>query len=386
MRKFAKNSLAVLALATVAASITACDFGNNDKNKSADPGSALIANTDYMTGSISSINLSDFTAANDNLKGTVDSDLGIRFTGGRVYILNRTNGNIMRVDPADAWNVLKQKSTGSTSNPHDIVADGSVAYISFYGLSSIWIVDPDTLEKKNEIDLSAYSPSGVSTPSIDQMWLDDKTGYLFVSAQRFGSSWTISDYSDVIVIDTVSQKVIKEIELQWMSGTSIVYAKDPYSKFVYASKNSWTNGDGHDHIFILCTGNYEYGKVLADGGIVAIDTTDLDIEPGYVLSENTLSTDFYDFDYNGKFYIATTGTSSSGVSSVNNSDGSVSVLLTVSTAGKVPFVRINPEGLLFAGDQMSSGVWVFDTKNNDQKTNSSVISTGLPPSDIAFME
>lgn len=382
MTKFVKNSLAIFAIAAITASITACDFGNNDRSSSADPGSALIANTDYTTGSVSSINMSDFTAVNDNLKGTVDSDLGIRSTGGRVYILNRTNGNIMRVDPANAWNVPVQKSTGTTSNPHDIVVKGSVAYISFYGRSSIWTADPDTLDKKNEIDLAAYTPSGVSTPSIDQMWLDSGTGYLYVSAQRLDSTYAVADYSDVIVIDTATNTVIKEINLKWTDGASTVSAKNPYSRFVYATKDAWNNGDGHDHLFILCTGTWSG----YDGGIIAIDTADLSVETGYTVSENHLGMDIVDFDYNGKFYVATNGTSTSGVSSVISNDGTAASLLSVSTAYKVPFVRINQAGLLFAGDQISSGVWVFDTKNNDRKKYSSAISTGLPPSDITFME
>jgi|GEM_PF-3462455 len=382
IRIFRKPCL-IAFLITAAIGMTACDIGpKDDDGQSATAGNALIANTDYSTGSISSIDLDNFTGSNDNLKGGIDSDLRIRVTGGRVYVINRTNGNIMRVNPENKWEVLVQKSLGGTSNPGDIIVNGITAYISFYGNSSIWIADPDTLEKKSEISLSAYNPSDVTNPSIDQMWLDTDSGYLYVSMQRLDSSWVVATYSDVIVINTATNTILKEIKLQWKNGASDVYAKNPYSKFVYASKNAWVNGDGHDHLLLLCTGTWSG----YDGGIIAIDTTDLDIESGFVVSESYLSADISDFDYNGKFYVSTSGSSASGVSTVAAGDGEVHPLLTVSATYSVPFVKLSSTGLLFAGDRKESGVWIFDTNNSDVKKNSSVISTGLPPCDITFMK
>jgi hypothetical protein len=114
--------------------------------------------------------------------------------------------------------------------------------------------------------------------------------------------------------------------------------------------------------------------------------TDLAVENEFIISEDHLSADISDFDYNVKFYVSTTDTSSSCVSSVVSGNGTIQSLFTVPQGYAIPFVKISPKGLLCVGDMKESGIWIFDTNKGDEKKTASAIYTRIPPSDIAFMK
>jgi hypothetical protein len=363
---------------------TACDFtAHHEKNTLL--GNTVVATSDYTTGALAAIDTAAGTSNSGILQGNVDSDLKIRTFNGLYYILNNSNGNIQLINKNAQ--TIAQESTGEYSYPHDLVVTGSTGYVALYGSAKLLIIDASTLKKTAEIDLAAYTPSGASTPSIDQLWLDADTGYLYVSMQRIvwaGYSSSI-DYSSIVVIDTADNSVKKEIQLRWDASGSAVYAKNPYSKFVYASAADWNNGDAHAHLFILCAGLYSDPQ---SGGIIALDTTDLACESGYTVSESFVGGEICDFEYvNGKFYAAADGTATSDLYMVSPHGDSKTTIKTVSTAWSMPFVKVNPAGILLIGDRTGSapGIWLFDTSKNSF-TSETVISTGLPPSDITIIQ
>lgn len=381
-----KKILTAAIMISLAAGMTACDFVKHHQD-TALPGNAIIATSDYSTGALATLDIEAKSSTAGIQKGSVDSDLLVRSYNGLVYVLNRTNNNIQLLDKNFA--TTAQESTGSYSNPHDLVITGTKGYIALNGGSSIWVIDAVTLKKTGEIDLSSYTPAGSSTPGIDQLWFDSATGYLYVSAERFNADYSTIDYSDVIVIDTATDTVKKEIKLQWTASGTTINAANPYSKFIYASKESWDNGDGHDHLFILCAGLYntDYSD-KKDGGIIAVDISDLAMETGYLVTESYLDSSISDFDYRtGTFYVAANGTETSNLYAVKPGDGSKTSLKSIPGTFKIPFVKMNPTGLLLIGDRSSSapGVWILDTETNTLTTES-VISTGLPPCDIALTE
>lgn len=371
--------------AAALALVTACDLVEEKKKTAVLPGNAIVACTDYTaTGSLATIDIAAKTASTGILKGSLNSDLTVRVSGGCTYVLNRTSGTVVRLDPGNGYTPVREVSVGTTSNPHDLVVGGSTAYVSLYGAASIAKLDAATLESRGSIDLSPYTDGTAGVPFIDRLYLDGTN--LYVSLQRFTDSFysTIS-CSQVLVIDTVSGSVTKAIDLKWESSGSAVFAKDPYSKFVYASASAWDSGDGHAHLFILCTGLY--GETQS-GGIVAIDTADLSIEPGFAVSESFIGAEICDFDFaNLKFYIAADGASASELYAVNTAATSKTALTAYSSKWSMPFIKVNATGLLLIADgsYAAPGIRILDTAH-DTFTTTDAISTDLPPYDIALSE
>lgn len=372
------------AFAAALALITACDLVEEKKKTAALPGNAIVACTDYSTGALATIDIAAKSSSTGILKGDVDSDLTVRVSGGYTYVLNRTSGTVARLDSANGYLPAAEVSVGKTSNPHDLVVSGSTAYVSLYGATSIVMLDAATLESKGSIDLASYKDGSATVPFIDRLHLDGTN--LYVSLQRFTDSYySAITASEVLVINTKTNAVTNTIELKWDNDGNTVYAKDPYSKFVYASATSWNNGDGHAHLFILCTGLY--GETQS-GGIIAIDTTDLAVEPRFVVSESFIEAEACDFDYaNGKFYVAADSSASSDLYAVNSAATTKSTLITYSSAWTMPFVKVNATGLLLVADGTYSapGIRLLDTAT-DTFSTTSVISTDLPPYDITLSE
>jgi hypothetical protein len=199
----------------------------------------------------------------------------------------------------------------------------------------------------------------------------------------------------VIVIDTSTDKILHEITLQ----CGATYAKNPTSKFVFASSTAWSDGSGHNHLFIVCSGQYnsDYESQL-DGGIIAIDTTTFSCVNWYLVSESDLQSYFSDLDYaNGNLYVVasdpTTEKSSTlfSVSPRNSASqtlGKTTPLLSITSGGyEIPFVKATSTGLILTGDKTSTapGIWIFDSSDNSKK-NSTVISTYSSPYDITLTD
>jgi DNA-binding beta-propeller fold protein YncE len=387
-----KHGIILSAALLTLAAMTACGLGKND-NASWTSGSAVIANTDYSTGSLSSLDISGTEPSNDILKGSVDSDLKVRSHNGILYVLNNRNMNIQLIDPSAGFTTLAQENTGDYSYPGDIAFSGTKGYAALNGSSSLLVIDASTLKTEARISLAAYAPSGASTPSIDRLWFDETTGYLFVSMQRivYVNYLASIDYSAVAVIDTKDNSVKKVIELTWNESGTDVFAKDPYSKFVYASETEWSSGDGHPHIFLLCAGlfNADYSD-KKDGGIVAIDTADLECEAGFVVSEASLDAAMNDFDYaNGSFYIAVNTALTSCVCKTSSAGELQTTIksIPIVNGSNIPFVKADSSGKIIFGDRTPTapGVWVLDAASGTF-TTSAVIPTGLPPYDIALIK
>ena len=100
--------------------------------------------TDFITGSLSTVNLNTRAVSQD--VASIGSDPAPRWFGGKPQIVNRFGSdNIQVLDPAQNYLTTLQYSTGNGSNPQDIcfVSPGK-AYITRYGSAALWIVNPST--------------------------------------------------------------------------------------------------------------------------------------------------------------------------------------------------------------------------------------------------
>jgi hypothetical protein len=358
------------------------------------PANLVTVNTDYSTGSMSLINSADCSIST-SLKGTISGDPAVRSFNGYIYVINRSADNIMRINPSDNNSVAAQESTGTGSNPHDIcVVNSSKAYVTRYNANELWIVDPLTLKKTNEISLASYAPVNAGNPSMDMMYYDSARSLLFIALQRFSSksgwTWTLDTYSSVIVIDTTTDTVKKEIKLSWTIFGIETNATNPYSDFASIPSASWqpTSADNHDHLFISCVG-YQ-GTV--DCGIIAIDPVTLECETGYVVSEQDHSSDIMSMSTKGTELYAITQ-NSSWMNTVYRISLETKSITQVQSEGKYPSMALYTDGKLYVCDNSIStpGIRIFDTSNSDKAINSSPISTetsgkGLPPFSITLIK
>lgn len=367
--------------------------GDEKKKSSAViPGNIVSVNAAYNdSGSLSVIGGTDYTISNV-LKGSISTDPFVRSFNGLIYIMNRygsseNSHNVSIVDPSYDYGITVQKSTGSYSNPYDIsVVSSTKAYITRQDTSSIWIVNPSTLEKTGEISLSNYAPGEMNgVPTMSYMYNDSARSRVFVAIQRL-VSYMPKDYSSVLVINTATDAVETEIKLSWNNNST--NATNPYSDFVAVPASSWqpAAADSHDHLFISCTGLFGYYYTI-DCGIVAIDLIDLKCEEGYVVSESDMNAEAVSLALKGTdlYMILSDSIMKNSVQKLSLKTKSLTSILST---GIYPSMVLNNDGKLYVCDANATnpGIRIIDTNNSDSAVFADPLSTGLPPVNISLIK
>ncbi len=365
-------------LMVVSCLMVAC--GNKDNPITSDPDLALQANlaimttTDYNSGNLSSLDLQTQVATLDHL--TIHSDAVVRVYRDRVYVINRLGqDNVIVLNRGDLKTPLTQYSTGNGSNPHDMAfASGDKAYISRYERTQLLIVNPATGDSLGAVDLSGFADAD-GLPEMSQLALYGNR--LFVACQRLDrdNGWVPTDASAIAVIDVATDQVV-DVDGNAAGVQGIAMAgKNPAGAAQRGDK--WLLS----HVDLFAD--------LTDGGIEVIDLANLRSE-GIALGERAL------------------GGNLSSITMISDSEGYVVVtdanfanmvkrfdLATQSVAGLEGLSGGFVPGLgAFAGrlyvldrgsvaDPASVGVKVFDV--NTDRLVAGPISTGLPPSSIAFV-
>lgn len=374
-----------------------CDIKPKQSSESPSDNVAFVVTTDYSIGSYSTIGLESLNPYGDLGPGLIHSDAVARYHNNRVYIVNRLGrDNIQVLDPAENFKTIQEISTGSSSNPHDIIIINSQkAYVSLYGETYLLVLNPESGETISTIDLSLYAENSNGVPNMSQMYLHGNR--LFIAIQRLNSSWAPGEYSSVIVIDTDSDSILKEIQLQWDDGSGgTVAPTNPYTRFRFVSSATWqpSTPDGNDHLFISCTGLFGFLFQL-DGGIIAIDIKDLQVEQGFVLSEETIGTEITDFIITepGVGYAVTSDEKfKSSLIKFDINRGTVLKIMHENSDNLGSLWSLayhKSSGRLFVCDRTATnpGIRIYNTLENDLPlNNNNPISTGLPPFEIIFIE
>ena len=336
---------------------------------------AVITTTDYSSGSFSSMDLSTNTATHDHL--TIHSDAAVWTYRDKVYILNRLGqDNVIVLSRSDLKTPLTQYSTGNGSNPHDMAfVSEEKAYISRYERTQLLIVNPITGDSLGAVDLSAFADAD-GLPEMNQLALYDN--YLFVACQRLDrdNRFVPTDVSVIAVVDVMTDQVV-DVDANTAGVQGIVMA----------GKNSVSADQRHDK-WILSTVNSF--SDFTDGGIEVVDLENLRSE-GIVIGEIALggNTNSLAMISDNKGYVVVSD--ANFVNEVKIFDltrQSVSSRLSGVSGGYIPDLGVFG-GRLYVLDQgsfvdpASAGVRVYDVKTDQLVAGP--ISTGLPPSGIAFV-
>ena len=334
---------------------------------------AVITTTDYSSGSFSSLDLATNTATNDHLR--IHSDAVVRTYRDKVYVINRLGqDNVLVLDQSDLKTPLTQYSTGNGSNPHDMAfVSEEKAYISRYGHAELLIVNPVTGDSLGAVDLSVFADAD-GLPEMNQLALYNN--YLFVACQRLDrdNGFVPTDVSVIAVVDVMTDQVVDAntagVQGIVMTGKNPAGAVQRGDKWFLSAVNTF--GD------------------LTDGGIEVIDLVNLRSE-GVVLGETDLGGNLSSLamvsDDEG-YVVVLDASFANAVKRFDLAMQSVSADLSGVSGGYIPDLGVFGRRLYILdqgsfADPTSAGVRVYDVKTDALVAGP--ISTGLPPSGIAFV-
>ncbi len=330
---------------------------------------ALIITTDYVTGSYSTISVSERVVKKDI--AAIHSDAVCRFDPltNTPFVINRSGGDSISVLDSNTCEIKKDYSTEALSNPSDIaVYSKNKAYISRYGLAEMLVVEPLNGKEVGLIDLSDYADAD-GIPEVSGLALTGDT--LYVPVQRIDQNvWQPEGSSFIVIIDSETGDIDGDIKL---TGTN-PYGAPEYSKalkqFVIAETGSWSELDGGIELF-----DPETEEV--SGFIITEKELNGNVSKGIILSE-------------------TKGYALVGVSGDSGSESHI-IIFNPKT-GKVTKTLIEDKGWSFTdmvltpnGDELwitdrtaeKSGIRIFSTETDEEITENP-INVGLPPSAICF--
>ncbi|ACF13449.1 conserved hypothetical lipoprotein [Chloroherpeton thalassium ATCC 35110] len=164
------------------------------------------------------------------------------------------------------------------------------AYVSFYSRAVIWIINPTTLEYIDEIDISSYAV-GDQNPDASVMVLRD--GYLYVALNQTLGGYFPSEsrpYSDVLIIDTSTDEVVKMISETTSSISTPGRPVDQGTIFV----------DENNDIYLIGLGGWGY-VTGHKTGILRIKSGETEFDDSYLF--NVSDTDI-DGEDNATDYIS----------------------------------------------------------------------------------
>lgn len=164
----------------------------------------------------------------------------------------------------------------SHSGATNVVTKGDIAYVSCMLLGKILVINHQTMEKVAEIDISSYGV-GDQNPDPSAMLIRDK--HLFVGlTQLVGGHFPSPDrpYSDVLIIDTDNNEVLKLISDSTSGISTATRYNDPYSIFMDENKNIYIVGLG------------AWGVLPGhNSGILRIKAGETEFDPNYQFVFNT---------------------------------------------------------------------------------------------------
>ena len=353
---------------------------------------AVVFTSDWVQGSLASVELESPFAAQPNRITTNGSDAVVRSFGGRIYVVNRFGSDsITAIDPATFKPVSKESdfSVGKKSNPQDIVVvSDEKAYVSRLDAqdaddkSDIWIVNPLTGAHLGSIDLTPWTTDdGERLSRAASMVLVD--GKLYVCMQDLPAflGTPANTNGKVAVIDTATDAVIdvdpdtsgtQVIELAGRNPSDITYS--PLTKKFYVADTGvynpfptidTTTAFGGIEVFSLADGRY------TDEGIV-VDDADL----GGGVSEVRIASDA----------LAYTITNSTTIAAFNPTTYEVVDTDVYHTPGfYLPDFTVDASGRLLIAEQNfgGPGLVIVDSKGGNV---AGPIAVGSAPVSIAIVD
>lgn len=137
------------------------------------------------------------------------------------------------------------------------------AYVPMYNLGKVLVINPKTLEKTGEIDLTEYAFNDSSADPASGLLLN---GYYYLPLNQIGANWMpYNEYRqvDVAIIDASSDKVVKVISEK---DGGLCFPTRPFLKdMIFVSEQ----GD----IYVTCAGYFGYNPEYVKNGFACISAS-----------------------------------------------------------------------------------------------------------------
>ncbi len=343
-------------------------------------GKVFVTTTDFSTGGYATVDVDALTGwvAPDGAQTAdiVSSDNAVASHGGRVYVINRSLGNVTVLDEADLTTAVTQFGTGDGSNPQAMAfASDTKAYVSLYGEDDVLVVDPADGTELGRIDLSAFADADGVPEAATMVIVGDK---LFVAVQRLNrDAWFApTDASYLVVIDTATDEIVDvdpstpDVDPIVLTGTNPQYMR-------YDAERG--------KIVVSETGNWG----VQDGGLETVDPDTYEAE-GFFVTEATLGGDVGDFvpAGTGRVYAVVSDASYQNdvVIAEAGADGWSRTGALGLSGAYIPSLATTGFGHLLVPDRSTGapGVRVYDLVTGVEITTEP-IDTGLPPNRFALL-
>jgi hypothetical protein len=281
----ARNSIALAAVLTLAA----CSSSDSAPTDTSDPdvmtssfAFAATRASDYGSGRIDRISLTNGNTVDGSYPATL-SDIAVTTDDTNVYQIGRFNiDSITRFDAVDTSITDYQYSVNDDSpnsaNPYSLAfVNESKAYLSRYGSTELWIIDPrgesEASFRTGGIDLSAYD---ADVPNMsDAIIVGDK---LFVLMERL-TGFVPDKTAYIAVIDITTDTEVQTnqgangllgIQLSVTNPTGLQYNAETGDIFVLGRGNYFENaavtGDFHSGgIEVIDPDTYDHQLLIDDG-------------------------------------------------------------------------------------------------------------------------
>jgi len=368
MKKLAKAIILVAVLALV---FFGCESDTDNGGGEAPLNKLFLTTSDYQTGGIGLIDLDSLSPWEPDpawAKDVASADaIPVAFQQ-RIFVINRMPTDSISVLEFDENNQLKLvnqysvKGDETNANPYDLAFITSErAYLTRYGSSQLWVINPESGELIKTIDLSQYADED-GIPEMAFMLV--RGFYVYVSIQRLDEDnwWIPVGDSYLIKISWLNDQIAGKIPLS---------STNPITDLVWNSELG--------KILVGEAGNYDE----LDGGIDGIAPATEQAQ--MLVSEAELGGDLTDFvlvsSQKGYAIVTLTDYSASKVVEFNPSTGEVINSEVYKTGPWELFdLALDEQGRLFIADRnaTSPGVIVIDTSNN-QLLTSEPINFSLPP-------
>ncbi|MUP37945.1 hypothetical protein [Labilibaculum euxinus] len=293
MKKISSKIMILLMGIIAISTITSCE---KDETSSSDEQNAkfliltTVKNADGMSGSSYMKLVPDFSGNIDNsnaVQVTFGSGLGIRGKDIFEFPSFGKDGdyNFQKYTYNGTTNLgvptkLPLPPNSGASNITKI--NDEKMYVPSYGIGKVLIINPKTMEKTGEIDLSKYA-HGDNNPDPANGIIRDDLYYLCLD--QVGADYMpYADYHqvDVAVIDPKTDKVIKVISEK---STNLSFPTRPMD---YVKGMIFT--DEQNDMYIACVGKFGYDPTYPNNGFVCIPSgkTEFDSSKSWDISNTTI--------------------------------------------------------------------------------------------------
>ena len=357
-------------LAILSASLFGCGGGGGGPFSGVP--AALVVTTDYQSGALSLVE-KELAGVQKNI-AVIHSDAVCRYDSvtKRPYVVSRYGADAVEVLDPKTFAVSKEYSTGSGSNPQDILpVSAERAYVSLYAENKLKVVHPTEGTELGTVDLAGWADrDGVP----EAAWMEKVGERVFVALQRL-ENFAPSDRSSLLVLAAGTGKVEKEIALA---------ATNPFGKIRYSKV-----------LGKLVVAEMGFSGVQ-DGGVELVDPIALQPE-GICVSEGQLGGDVLDaviLDQTRGWAVVSIPKTQGGweaktqVVSFNPSTKSKTGTLLESEDFVHSLLELSPDGSqLWVTDRTltAPGIRVFSTADGTELTQAP-LDVGLPPFMVCFLD